>query len=164
MSTQEPFVLLMIQSAHCIHAVQTPKLHAGWTPPAAVFNIRYPPSGIPPEGGWFCLCSIHTDGYTIDNLDFIWKEEAPLTIKENLELPEFAIAGKDVGTCTKKFSTGKTILFPVFHALWMSFYGCFSEQLVWPLAAVVLEALLKSFNSLLDDVQWHKQNQILSAL
>ena len=36
----------------------------------------------------------------------MWKYDNPLSIKENLELPEFGIAGTGVGDCTRMFSTG----------------------------------------------------------
>ena len=61
------------------------------------------------------LFTIQTDGYTIDDLNFIWKEEKPLTIKEHLELPEFGIAGTKVGGCVKAFSTGIRLLLFLFH-------------------------------------------------
>ncbi len=47
-----------------------------------------------------------TDGYTTKDLIFTWKYTDPLKIKENLELPEFAINGAVTGGCTKSFSTG----------------------------------------------------------
>ena len=51
------------------------------------------------------------DGYTTTDLIFTWKYEDPLKIKENLELPEFAIVGAVTGGCTKSFSTGIFRLF-----------------------------------------------------
>ena len=51
------------------------------------------------------FCGI-SDGHTIEDLIFVWKYDNPLSIKENLELPEFGIAGTGVGDCTRVFSTG----------------------------------------------------------
>ena len=51
------------------------------------------------------FCGI-SDGHTIEDLIFVWKYDNPLSIKKNLELPEFGIAGTGVGDCTRVFSTG----------------------------------------------------------
>lgn len=65
----------------------------------------------------FGICSVCniSDGYTTEDLVFIWKDEKPLSIKENLELPEFGIAGIDVGDCTRVFSTGTNYPRPAFY-------------------------------------------------
>ena len=72
------------------------------------------------------FCGI-SDGYTVEDLIFVWKYDNPLSIKENLELPEFGIAGTGVGDCTRVFSTG---IIPTFVAQFPSLW-CLSLFLLF---------------------------------
>ncbi len=53
-----------------------------------------------------CLVSL-TDGYTTDELDFVWHpHKNPLKMRKNLVLPEFEITGKEARNCDANFTTG----------------------------------------------------------
>ena len=56
----------------------------------------------------YIFVSFHhlADGYTTEDLIFIWQNVGALSMRENLELPEFAITGMGVGDCTRVFTTG----------------------------------------------------------
>lgn len=81
------------------------------------------------------VCGI-SDGYTTEDLIMVWKYVNPLSIKENLELPEFGIADTSVGDCVKKFSTGiiartfprYVLFFVCVHVCGVSFSLCLSRH------------------------------------
>lgn len=48
-----------------------------------------------------------TDGYTTDDLIFLWKEGDPVQITQNLNLPKFTLVNFLTDYCTSKTNTGK---------------------------------------------------------
>ena len=50
---------------------------------------------------------IISDGYTTDELDFVWHPyKTPLKMRSNLVLPEFEITGSSARNCDANFTTG----------------------------------------------------------
>ena len=47
------------------------------------------------------------DGYTTDDISYIWKSVDPVQIAQNLSLPRFSIENYDSSYCTVKTNTGK---------------------------------------------------------
>ena len=71
-----------------------------------------------------------SDGYTTADLVFKWKDTGALSIKENLELPEFQITSTKVGDCTRVFSTG------VYEHLFFSSF--LTVHLYWMIQAIIV--------------------------
>lgn len=53
-----------------------------------------------------CGVQLESYGFTTKDLLFEWKEEAPVQIAGNLELPQFNILGYRTLSCTKQYNTG----------------------------------------------------------
>lgn len=53
----------------------------------------------------FCL-----DGYTTDDLVFLWKEGDPVQVTKNLHLPRFTLQKYLTAYCTSRTNTGKNYL------------------------------------------------------
>ena len=47
------------------------------------------------------------DGYAMKDIIFIWKDGKPVSINDNLEMPDFMLTSHNSSTCLRKFSTGK---------------------------------------------------------
>lgn len=50
------------------------------------------------------------DGYTTEDLMFVWKHEDPVQITTNLHLPRFTLEKYLTDYCTSKTNTGKLIM------------------------------------------------------
>ena len=64
-----------------------------------------------------CTVVLHScvvDGYTTDELDFVWHPyKKPLNMRSNLVLPEFEITGSFARNCDANFTTGIDSLFNI---------------------------------------------------
>lgn len=47
------------------------------------------------------------DGYTTDDILYLWKSQEPVQIAKNLSLPRFNIENHSASYCTVKTNTGK---------------------------------------------------------
>ena len=47
------------------------------------------------------------DGYTTDDILYLWKSQEPVQIAKNLSLPRFNIENLSASYCTVKTNTGK---------------------------------------------------------
>lgn len=62
---------------------------------------------------YFCLGVSNTyssniaDGYTTDDILYLWKDTDPVQIAQNLSLPRFSIENYDSSYCNVKTNTGK---------------------------------------------------------
>lgn len=52
------------------------------------------------------------DGYTTEDLIFLWKEGDPVQVTANLHLPRFALQRFYTEYCTSKTNTGTNIITP----------------------------------------------------
>ena len=59
-----------------------------------------------------CSPIFHSDGYTTDELSFIWLqgESSPVQLAEEMELPQFEMVKVETQDCQKSYITGKTNL------------------------------------------------------
>ncbi|RWS21452.1 glutamate gated chloride channel GluCl5-like protein [Leptotrombidium deliense] len=55
-----------------------------------------------------CELLIH-NGYTTEDLVFIWKKESPVQVTKHLHLPRFALQKYSTSYCTSRTNTGKNI-------------------------------------------------------
>lgn len=56
------------------------------------------------------ICSkniIKSDGYTTEDVVFIWKEEGPVQVTSNLHLPRFTLTKFETDYCTSRTNTGE---------------------------------------------------------
>lgn len=49
----------------------------------------------------------HIDGWTTDDLVFLWKEDDPVQVVKNLHLPRFTLEKFVTNYCNSKTNTGK---------------------------------------------------------
>lgn len=83
---------------------------------------------------YFCL-----DGYTTEDLVFLWKEGDPVQVVKSLHLPRFTLQHHVTNYCTSKTNTGKTIfqtnvsrfIMFDFFALFLGEYSCLKVDLVF---------------------------------
>lgn len=66
---------------------------------------------------WFLFH--HTDGYTTEDLMFVWKKEDPVQITTNLHLPRFTLEKYLTDYCTSKTNTGM-----YHHFIHIALYYC----------------------------------------
>ena len=59
------------------------------------------------------------DGYTTDDILYLWKSQEPVQIAKNLSLPRFSIENYKSSYCNVKTNTGKLIILPTF-SMWRS--------------------------------------------
>ena len=50
---------------------------------------------------------IFSDGYTLDEIQFQWRNETPVQLKEVLELPQFKLTGSEIRNCSVSYITGQ---------------------------------------------------------
>lgn len=59
---------------------------------------------------WFCIAfiiTIYIDGWTTDDLVFLWKEGDPVQVVKNLHLPRFTLEKFLTDYCNSKTNTGE---------------------------------------------------------
>lgn len=54
------------------------------------------------------MCTIFSDGWTTDDLVFLWKEGDPVQVVKNLHLPRFTLEKYRTDYCNSKTNTGKS--------------------------------------------------------
>jgi hypothetical protein len=63
-----------------------------------------------------------SDGYTTDDLVFLWKEGDPVQVTKNLHLPRFTLEKYLTAYCTSRTNTGNTLLIKNFLSI--SYINC----------------------------------------
>ena len=58
------------------------------------------------------LIFFHTDGWTTDDLQYMWKDQEPVQIVKDLHLPRFTLERYISDYCNIKTNTGKMAVQP----------------------------------------------------
>ena len=53
---------------------------------------------------------MHLDGYTVDEIQFEWRNDTPIQLKQPVEMPQFDITQMTTGTCQKSYITGTMMM------------------------------------------------------